>query len=327
MKAANKHRKNRSIAAAKPKSSLDQWLALSALVEHGGYEAAAEALDRSPSALSYQVARLQHALGCRLLQVRGRRAVLTPQGQALLSRARGLLEDWRSLEAFARTLERGNEAALRIVVDAAFPRERLLEALLELRRRCPSTQIDLSDAVLSGAEEAIVDGSADVVVSAHLPSGFLGDWLCETAFIACASPSHPLHALGRPISRRDLERHHQAVLRDSGTRAPRSEGYLGAARRWTVGGIETSRALVEAGLAYAWLPEDIVRGALATGRLKALPLESGATRRVPLYVVLVRPAEAGPVARAAVQLLHEFAPSGASSKAAPGAALTRQAPG
>jgi len=51
--------------------------------------------------------------------------------------------------------------------------------MLELKRRCPSTQLDLSEVVLSGAEEAIingaVDGSADVVVTAHVPPGFLGD--------------------------------------------------------------------------------------------------------------------------------------------------------
>jgi DNA-binding transcriptional LysR family regulator len=310
------YRKSRIVDRSTLKTTLDQWLALAALVEHGSYEAAAEALNRSQSTVSYQITRLQESLQCRLLEVRGRRAVLTAQGEALLGRARALLDEWRSLEAFAQSLKRGNEPALRIVVDAAFPRERLLGALLELKRRCPSTQIDLSEAVLSGAEEAIADASADVVVTAHVPSGVLGDWLYETTFIASASPSHPLHQLGRPISRRDLERHQQAVTRDSGTRAPRSEGYLGATLRWTVGGADTSRAIVEAGLAYAWLPKDAIRSSLALGKLKPLPLESGATRKVPLYVVLVRPGEAGPVARTAVQLLHEFAGSAARSETA-----------
>jgi DNA-binding transcriptional LysR family regulator len=311
MKSGDNVRQIRTISESSPKTTPDQWVALASVVDLGGYAAAAEALDHSQSAVSYQITRLQEALGCRLLEVRGRRAVLTPQGEALLARARGLLGEWRALEEFARSLERGFEATLKVVVDAAFPRARLLSALLELRQRCPSTQVDLAEAVLSGAEDAIVEGavnrSADVVVTTRVPSGFLGDWLYETTFIACASPSHPLFALDRKISLHDLEQHQQVVLRDSGTRAPRDEGYLGAKLRWTVGSLDTSIAIVERGLAYAWLPEHTIAAALAARRLQALPLEAGATRKVPLYLVLVRPSEAGPAARTAMELLHRFA--------------------
>ncbi len=311
IKTANNVREIRTISEISPKTTPDQWIALANVVDLGGYAMAAEALDRSQSAVSYQVTRLQDALGCRLLEVKGRRAVLTAQGEALLARARGLLGEWRALEEFAGSLERGFEAVLNVVVDAAFPRGRLLSALLELRQRCPSTQVDLAEAVLSGAEDAIVNGaldrSADVVVTTRVPSGFLGDWLYETTFIACASPSHPLLALERKISLHDLEQYQQVVLRDSGTRAPRDEGYLGAKLRWTVGSLDTSIAIVERGLAYAWLPEHTVATSLAAGRLKALPLEAGATRKVPLYMVLVRPSEAGPAARTAAELLHKHA--------------------
>jgi DNA-binding transcriptional LysR family regulator len=314
IKIPNNVRQIRTLVEKTPKTAPDQWVALASVVDLGGYAAAAEALDRSQSTVSYQVTRLQEALGCRLLEVRGRRAVLTPQGAALLARARGLLAEWRSLEEFARSLERGFEAALKVVVDAAFPRARLLEALLELRQRCPSTQVDLAEAVLSGAEEAIVQGaldrSADVVVTARVPSGFLGDWLYEATFLACASPSHPLLALGRRLSLHDLQQYPQVVLRDSGTRAPRDEGYLGAKLRWTVGSLDASIAIVERGLAFAWLPEHTVAASLAAGRLKALPLEAGTTRKVPLYLVLVRPSEAGPAARAAMELLHKSALGG-----------------
>jgi DNA-binding transcriptional LysR family regulator len=307
MKTDHNVREIRSMTGSAPKTTPDQWVALAAVVDLGGYATAAEALDRSQSAVSYQVTRLQEVLQCRLLEVRGRRAVLTAQGETLLARARGLLEEWRALEAFASSLEKGFEAVLKVVVDVAFPRPRVLAALLELRNRCPSTQLDLAEAVLSGAEEAIVDGSADIVVTTRVPSGFLGDWLYETTFVACASSAHPLHRLERKISLHDLEQYQQVVLRDSGMQAPRDEGYLGAKLRWTVGSLDTSIAVVECGLAYAWLPEHVIAPALAAGRLKVLALEAGSTRKVPLYLVLVRTGEAGPAARAAVELLHQFA--------------------
>jgi DNA-binding transcriptional LysR family regulator len=290
-----------------PRTSPDQWVALAAVVDHGNYQGAAEALHRSASTLNYQVQRLQEALGVALLEVQGRRAVLTPHGETLLKRARGLLGELDSLEALATSLKAGFEPVLRLVVDAAFPRERLLLALAELQGTCPQTRVELRDAVLSGAEDAIVDGTGDVVVTSRVPRGFLGDWLYETTFVAVAAPSHPLHALARELTTHDLSLHTQVVLRDSGTRTPRDEGFLGADVRWTVGSLEASRAAVEAGLAYAWLPDAVIQRDLDAGRLKRLPLAAGATRQVPLYLVLTNAENAGPAAKIAAELLHRHA--------------------
>jgi DNA-binding transcriptional LysR family regulator len=295
-----------------PRTSPDQWVALAAVVDHGSYQGAAAILHRSASTLNYQVQRLQQALGVALLEVRGRRAVLTPHGATLLQRARGVLAELESLEAFAGSLQAGFEPALTLVVDAAYPRDRLLRALAELKGACPQTRLELEDAVLSGAEDAIVDARADVVITARVPRGVLGDWLYETTFVAVAAPSHALHALERPATGHDLARHTQVVLRDSGTRAPRDEGFLGADVRWTVGSLEASRAAVVAGLAYAWLPEHVVADDLAAGRLRPLAVEAGATRRVPLYLVLVHAANAGPAARIAAEVLHRHSIGGAA---------------
>src|SRR5215472_11068659 len=137
--------------AGLPKTSLEQWAVLAAVIDQGGFAQAAAALHRSQSAVSYSIARLQEALGVSLLAIEGRKAVLTPHGQVLLKRARALLRDLDTLESLARQLKQGWEPQLRIVVDAAFPRERLMRIIAELQRLCPETQMQLSDAVLSGA--------------------------------------------------------------------------------------------------------------------------------------------------------------------------------
>jgi len=99
---------------------------LAAVVDQGGFAQAAAALNRSQSAVSYAVARLQEALAVPLLAIQGRKAVLTPDGRVLLKRSRSLLADLAKLELLARSLKQGWEPELRLVVDAAFPRERLL---------------------------------------------------------------------------------------------------------------------------------------------------------------------------------------------------------
>ncbi|HWW78693.1 MAG TPA: LysR family transcriptional regulator [Steroidobacteraceae bacterium] len=294
--------------AALARTSLEQWAVLAAVVDEGGYAQAATALHRSQSAVSYAVGRLQEELDVPLLVIEGRKAVLTPHGQTLLQRARGLLRDMNTLELLARSLKQGWEAELQLVVDAAFPREHLLKIVAELQQLCPNTQMQLSDAVLSGAEDAIADGMADVVVTAHVPSGYVGEFLVDVSFVAVARPEHALFGVGHDLSFEDLTRHVQVVVRDSGVKHPRDEGWLGAERRCTVSSMEASLATVKAGLAYAWLPEHVVAASLRDGTLKPLPLASGRERRVPLYLVLVHSEVAGPAARAAVECFQRHIP-------------------
>ncbi|HEY4211236.1 MAG TPA: LysR family transcriptional regulator [Steroidobacteraceae bacterium] len=290
------------------RTSLDQWAVLAAVIDHGGFAQAAGALHRSQSAISYAIARLQEGLDVPLLVIEGRRAVLTAHGQALLKRARALLQDLETLEAQAISLRKGWEPELRLVVDAAFPRERLMKIVGELQELCPNTQLQLSDAVLSGAEDAITDKTADVVVTTRVPQGFLGDWLIDVAFVAVARSDHPLNQADHAIAPAELSRHVQAVVRDSGAKHPRDEGWLGAEHRCTVSSVESSLATVEAGLAFAWLPQHIVAASLRSGALRALNLEAGATRNLPLYLVLVRPELAGPAARAAIECFQRHMP-------------------
>jgi DNA-binding transcriptional LysR family regulator len=291
-----------------PRTSVEYWAVLAAVVDRGGFAQAAEALHRSQSAVSYAVARLQEALDVPLLVVEGRRAVLTPAGETLLRRARDVLKDFETLEKLAASLKRGWEAELRLVVDAAFPRERLLEIIAELQQLCPNTQMQLSDAVLSGAEEAIIDGGADVVITTRVPPGHLGTLLMDVRFVAVARPDHALFSLGRPLMSDDLVKHVQVVVRDSGSQHPRDDGWLGAERRCTVSSMEASLATVQAGLAFAWLPEHLVQDSLTRGVLAALPLDTGGHRSVPLSLVLVRPETAGPAARAAVECFQRHVP-------------------
>jgi len=289
------------------RTSLDQWLVLASVVDQGGFAQAARHLHRSQSAISYAMAQLQQDLGLQLLEIRGRKAGLTPAGSELLRRSRSIVDQLVRLEALAQAIDAGWETGLKLVVDAAYPQARLLDILRALRDACPNTTISLADAVLSGAEDAITEGSADVVVTTRVPDGFLGDWLMQVTMIAVAAPAHPLHALARALTLDDLALHTQMVVRDSG-HARRDEGWLGAQHRWTVAALDASRAAVRAGLAYAWLPDHLVADDIAAGRLLPLPLAIGATRQMPLYVVPVNGEAAGPAARMALQLFSRQEP-------------------
>lgn len=104
-----------------PRVTLDQWRTLQAVVDHGGFAQAAEALHRSQSSISYTVARMQEQLGVPLLRIDGRKAVLTEAGEVLLRRSRQLVKQAGQLEELAHHMEQGWEPEVRLVVDAAYP--------------------------------------------------------------------------------------------------------------------------------------------------------------------------------------------------------------
>src|SRR5438045_6563749 len=104
-----------------PRITLDQWAALAAVVEAGGYAQAAAVLHKSQSSVTYAVQQLESLLGVKAFEIRGRKAVLTPTGQLLYRRSRVLLDEAASLEQAATKASAGWEAEIRIAGEIVFP--------------------------------------------------------------------------------------------------------------------------------------------------------------------------------------------------------------
>ncbi|MBJ7311664.1 LysR family transcriptional regulator [Rugamonas sp. CCM 8940] len=280
-----------------PKSTLEQWQVLQAIVDCGGYAQAAEALHRSQSSVSYMVARLQEQLGVELLVIEGRRARLTANGEALLRKARELLADAYQLEQLAASLKQGWEPEVRFAVDSLFPNELLMRVLRDFEPLARHTRVSLEETILSGAEDVLVEKRADLVISNRLPSGFLGDALLDIEFVCVAHPAHPLHALGRELEEDDLARNLHIVVRDSGTLNPRDSGWLGTTQRWTVTSPTTRIEMISGGLGFGWIPLHRIADQLACGQLKPLPLRVGQRRKLTLSLIVADPQLAGPATR------------------------------
>ncbi|MDH5178942.1 MAG: LysR family transcriptional regulator [Gammaproteobacteria bacterium] len=283
------------------KVSLEQWRVLQAVIDHGGFAQAAKALHRSQSSISYTVSKLQEQLGSKLLHIIGRKAELTEAGEVLLRQSRQLLASARELEYLAESLRSGWEAEIHLVVDAAFPAGRLIEVLKEFEPLSKGTRVQLKEVVLSGAEDALHKGDADLVISAFVPQGFLGNRLVAIKFIAVARADHPLHQLNRTITTQDLQLSLQVIISDSGQVQRRDIGWR-SEHSWSVTKMETAIETVCQGLGFAWLPEHQIRHQLDAGSLLPLPLDAGQSYDAPLYLVCTRPDHMGPATR----LLHDL---------------------
>jgi len=269
--------------SATPRITLEQWRALQAVVEAGGYAQAAEALNKSQSTVTYAVQKIQRLLDVKVFEIRGRKAVLTEGGQVLYRRARTLLEEASALERGATAMASDWQPEIRIAVESVFPTWLLLDALAEFARERPETRIEIYETVLEGTGEMLADGRVDLAIGS-LPAGVAGKPLGLVRFVMVASPDHPLHHLGHALGERDLRRHRRILVRDTSTQRRTEVG--GVELRWTVSNKATSIRAIQMGLGFAWVPEETIRQELADGSLKRLPLRDAGERIVQLSMAL-----------------------------------------
>src|SRR5471032_1948855 len=211
-----------------PRISLEQWRALQAVVDAGGYAQAAVALHKSQSAVTYAVQKIETLLQVKLFEISGRKARLTGSGEVLYRRAKGLLEEAESLEGAGRNLAAGWESELKLAVEIIFPTWLLLRCFELFAGERPETRIELYETVLSGTDEALIQRRVDLAICSLVPPGFMGDALMPMKFIAAAHPEHPLHKLNRKLTAQDLRKYRQLVIRDSGSQRSRNAPWLGA---------------------------------------------------------------------------------------------------
>jgi len=287
-----------------PRVSLDQWNTLQAVIDHGGYAQAAEQLHRSQSSVSYAVNQLQHLLGIKLLEIKGRKAVLTDAGHVLLQRSRQLVSDAVAIEQQAKHLTMGWEAEVRLAAEAAYPTQCLMSALKQFEPYTKNTRIRLEEVVLSGAEDALLNGQADLIISAYIPQGFVGEDLIEVEFVAVAHPDHPLHQLGRQLTTHDLSRETHVILSDSGQKGIDS-GWISESRRWTTSSPDTAHELISNGLGFGWLPAHGIQQLLQVNELKELPLEIGKRHSAKLYLVYADGTQLGPGTQKLAEILKK----------------------
>ena len=283
------------------KVTLDQWRALVAVVDHGGFSQASAVLNRSQSTLSYGVNKLERLLGVNAFETQGRSAKLTETGQVLYRRARELLDQAQGLEQIAAQLSLGVEAQISVAVEAIYPQEKLYAALSLLSESYPATRIEVFESVLSGGQALFDTGQIDLLISS-LPKTSAECRLLEHVSFSCVSaPSHPLQSIAKPTLH-DLEQHRQVVTRDSGPNRILNAPWLKSEQRWTVSNLPAAITAIRQGMGFAWLPEHMIEPLVSRGELKTLQI-SGHQREAQLYLIHRRTDELGQVARALISIL------------------------
>lgn len=272
--------------------TLDQVQVFLAVVETGSFSAAARAMNRTQSAVTYAVQRLEEQCGTALFDRAEYRPVLNEAGRALLPRARRIAEAVGAFRMEARGIAGGLEPELTLVVDAMFPMGVLLEALKGFRAHFPTVQTRLYVESLSGAAQLVVEGHCAlgiVVASATDTSALRRVPLLEVELVLVVAPGHPLARLAGPVPVDELRDHVQLVLTERAGPGERDRG-VHATQTWRIGDLGAKHAMLRAGLGFGSMPRHMVEEDLATGALVRIVPEDwdGRARGIALPMCVVR---------------------------------------
>ncbi len=258
--------------------SLDGLEVLDAIARRGSFAAAAESLHRVPSAVTYAMRKLETDLDVRLFRKEGRRAVLTAAGETLLREGRTLLAAADQLAETTRQVQRGWESQLTIAVDALVEFDVVVDALEAFYQLDTGTDLHITEEVLSGAWEAVLDDRADIVVGVPAYQTVAAE--LETRpfqtfdWVFAVAPNHPLASPSKPLSKEDIRPYRAVVAQDSArTRTPLTIRVLSSQPTLSVKDMTQKIAAQCRGLGVGYLPLHRIQQQLADGLLVTPPVE------------------------------------------------------
>ncbi len=243
-----------------------------AVVERGGFSAAAKLFGMTPSAVSKLVTRLEARLGARLINRSTRKLQLTAEGQAFHQRCVTILSDIAEAECEAAA-GRAPRGRVRVNANVAFGNQVLLPLVPAFLAEHPELSIDL---VFTDQVVDLIEERADIAIRVA-PGPLRGNQLMarkigESAVAVVASPDY-LARHGEPKTPADLAKHNLI-----GFNFARSvEGWpfrvdgaliaIAAVGNTQVGDGEIARQLAVAGIGLARLGRFHVEAEIAAGRL------------------------------------------------------------
>jgi DNA-binding transcriptional LysR family regulator len=262
------------------KLSLEALQVLDAIDRRGSFAGAAAELQRVPSALTYQIQKLEQDLQVQLFDRRGHRAMLTEAGRQLLTEGRVLLRAADELESHVRRIATGWEVALRIALDEALCSEVLLPVIDAFYGERATTHLRLACEPHERIWAALADRRADLVIGAagDAPAGsrYSSRPLGEMEWVYAVAPHHPLAQEPEPISRTMMRRHRAVTVGETSRNPPPRAGQLPARQDvLVVADLRTQLAAQAAGLGGGFLPRHVAQASITAGRLIAKAVEDG----------------------------------------------------
>ena len=255
--------------------TIDQLRVFRQVAEAGSFSAAARAMHRAQSAITYAVQKLEDQVGTSLFDRGGYRPVLSEAGKALLPRAVRILDELAAFGAQAQGIAGGLEPELSVVVDSLYSTHGLARLLGEFQKEFPSVQLRLYVESLGATAQMVQDGTADIGVSLEFATA-LSDLetlqIGEIELVPVASPKHPLAKIKGKIGPEVLRDQVQLVLTDRSQLTQGRDYTVFSTKTWRLADLGARHAMLIAGLGWGSMPIHLVEDDLRAKRLVRLDI-------------------------------------------------------
>ncbi len=237
-----------------PKVTLEQWLIFQAVVEEGSFAKAADALNKSQSAISYNIAKMQDVLDLKLFVACGRKAKLTELGKTTLSKSRRLVKMLNQLETAIDNFTHGVESKLTLYVDESFPNPILSQATMQFAQACPQTKLSLEKIKSTNKQANDNSIKAKLMISPEV-NGACFEKLIQVKYQPYAHRQHELNLAVAPLPLSSLHNAKHIVLKNM----PMPKGFDASVcmnhSHIEVDSFVLMKDLIEAKQGIGWLPE------------------------------------------------------------------------
>lgn len=232
-----------------------------AVARAGSFTRAAEDLGIAQPSLSEQIARLEQGLGAPLFERLKRRIELTPLGEAILGKARALLEDAAALPEYFEQAREGVSGPLRVGAIPTILPYFLAPLLKGFTGRYGEVDLRVREGATAELVEEVLDGMLDVALLS-LPvegAGLVMKELFRDPLYLAVPEGHPLAPAGKvPLRRLSGER--LIILKDGHCLREETLALCDRARARFAGQAEADQfltifELIRAGFGVSIVPE------------------------------------------------------------------------
>lgn len=250
--------------------TIQQIHTLHALIKHGSIQAAAHALNKTHPSVIALLNKLESTLGIPLFDRSGYRLALTEEGTTFYTHSQRLLNEMASLEQQAENLRKGEETELNIVIGDLTPIPETMQVLREFTQQYPSTRLNFLFENLSGANEQLLHGNADIIIHHIDPSDlrYESQPFCTVDIVPVTAPGFLKETINEDLKYKDLKGYTQCIIRDTSVIEKKQNHFiLEDAPQITVGDQRTKKEIIIQCMAWGHMPLFLVEDELNSGEL------------------------------------------------------------
>ncbi|WP_133406802.1 DNA-binding transcriptional activator PunR [Parashewanella tropica] len=245
----------------------------------GSFTAAANQLNKVPSAISYSIKQAEDELGIKIFERHHRSVSLTPAGSHFVQETRNLLLQLENIKLSTQRIANNWQPSISITFDNVLRADKISALISDFYKAFDDVELTVKLGVFNGVWESLVSGQSDIAVGATtaIPNG--GNYkyrdMGNIDWVFCVGSKHALANVDLPLTEEQLLNFPVVCVEDTARDSQKRELWrLPNQRRIVVPDWIRAINCVATGLAVGYFPSHLVDIFIKSGRLVEKSIEN-----------------------------------------------------